>query len=92
MVARVPYEASGGFEPALEMLERRAAARLLAMNGTRVEEDAVVDYLYVDAGSHNPFRRVKPAAYAGGRVDLGKYVDLVREAAESVLAPFEGPG
>ena len=68
------------------------AAEALAMNGTRVEEDAVVDYLYVDAGSHNPFRRVKPAAYAGGRVDLGKYVDLVREAAESVLAPFEGPG
>lgn len=30
MVTRVPYEASGGFEPALEMLERRAAARLLA--------------------------------------------------------------
>ena len=29
MVTRAPYDA-GGFEPALEMLERRAAARLLA--------------------------------------------------------------
>jgi len=27
-----------------------------------------------------------------GRVDWGKYADLVREAAKSVLAPFEGPG
>jgi RecA/RadA recombinase len=30
MVTRAPYEASGGFEPALEMLERRAETRLLA--------------------------------------------------------------
>jgi hypothetical protein len=26
------------------------------------------------------------------RVDWEKYADLVREAAKSVLAPFEGPG
>jgi len=67
-----------------------AAAEALAMNGADVGEDAVVDYVYVDAGSHNPFRRVRPAAYDGG-ADLEKYADLVREAARSVLAPLEEP-
>jgi hypothetical protein len=49
---------------------------------------SLVDYVYVDAGHGNPFRRVRPAGYGGG-VDLEKYVDLVREAGRSILIPFE---
>ena len=49
-----------------------------------------MDYVYVDAGHGNPFRRVRPAGYRGG-VDLEKYVGLVREAGRSVLMSFGAP-
>ena len=64
-----------------------AAAEALGMAGRRVGSGSVVDYVYVDAGHHNPYRRVRPAGYGGG-VDAEKYVDLVREAGRSVLMPF----
>jgi DNA polymerase elongation subunit (family B) len=67
-----------------------AAAEALGIAGKRMEVGSLVDYVYVDAGHGNPFRRVRPAGY-GGWVDLEKYVDLVREAWRSVLMPFEVP-
>jgi DNA polymerase elongation subunit (family B) len=65
-----------------------AAAEALEIAGDRMEVGSLVDYVYVDAGHGNPFRRVRPAVYGGG-VDVEKYVDLVREAGRSVLMPFE---
>jgi DNA polymerase elongation subunit (family B) len=64
-----------------------AAAEALGMAGARVEAGSLVDYVYVDAGHRNPFRRVRPAGYRGG-VDVEKYVELVRGAGRSVLMPF----
>jgi DNA polymerase elongation subunit (family B) len=64
-----------------------AAAEALGMAGARVEAGSLVDYVYVDAGHSNPFRRVRPAALGRG-VDVEKYVELVREAGRSVLMPF----
>ncbi len=65
-----------------------AAAEALGMTGARVEAGALIDYVYVDAGHRNPFRRVRPARYGGG-FDVEKYVELVREAGRSVLMPIE---
>jgi len=65
-----------------------AAAEALGMAKMRVEERTPIEYVYVDAGHSNRFRRVRPALY-GGRVDTDKYVDLVKEAGRSVLLPFD---
>jgi len=65
-----------------------AAAEALGMAKMRVEERTPIEYVYVDAGHSNRFRRVRPALY-GGRVDADKYVDLVTEAGRSVLLPFD---
>jgi DNA polymerase elongation subunit (family B) len=65
-----------------------AAAEALEMQRMKVEAWTPVSYVYVDAGHGNRFRRVRPAGY-GGRVDAEKYVELVREAGRSVLAPFD---
>jgi len=67
-----------------------AAAEALGIAGKRMEVGSLVDYVYVDAGHGNPFRRVRPAGYGGG-VDLEKYVGLIREAGRSVLMPFGDP-
>jgi DNA polymerase elongation subunit (family B) len=64
-----------------------AATEALGMAGQRVNSGSVVDYIYVDAGHHNPYRRVRPASY-GGVIDTEKYVELVREAGRSILMPF----
>jgi DNA polymerase elongation subunit (family B) len=66
------------------------AAEALEIAGKRMEGGSLVDYVYVDAGHGNPFRRVRPVGYGGG-VDLEKYIRLVREAGRSVLMPFEAP-
>ncbi|UCD43773.1 MAG: hypothetical protein JSV27_06350 [Candidatus Bathyarchaeota archaeon] len=65
-----------------------AAAEALGMTGRRMEAGTLVDYVYVDAGHSNPFRRVRPASY-GDEVDAEKYCQLVREAGRSILMPFE---
>jgi len=65
-----------------------AAAEALGMAKMRVEERTPIEYIYVDAGHSNRFRRVRPALYRG-RVDADKYVDLVTEAGRSVLLPFD---
>lgn len=66
------------------------AAEALTMNHAPPDVGTLVDYLYVDAGNPNPFRRVKPADYTGGRPDLDKYAALARSAAATVLSPFTG--
>ena len=48
---------------------------------------SLIDYVYVDAGHANPFRRVRPAGRGSG-YDAEKYVQLVREAGRSILMPF----
>ena len=65
------------------------AAEALAMNHAPPDVGTLIDYLHVDSANANPFRRVKPASFQGGRVDLEKYVELVEAAAETVLSPFE---
>jgi DNA polymerase elongation subunit (family B) len=65
-----------------------AAAEALSMTGRRMEAGTLIDYVYVDAGHSNPFRRVRPAAY-GIKVDTEKYCQLVREAGRSVLMSFQ---
>ena len=69
-----------------------AAARALNMNGVGVGAGSLIDYLYVDAGHRNPFRRVRPARFAEGRIDVEKYVDLVREAVESLMGVLDQRG
>ncbi|MBA7466809.1 hypothetical protein GH157_02285 [archaeon] len=64
-----------------------AAAEALALTGTRVVKGSLIDYVYVDAGHGNPFRRVRPAGRGSG-YDVEKYVQLVREAGRSILMPF----
>jgi DNA polymerase, archaea type len=64
------------------------AAEALTMNHAPPDVGTLVDYLYVDAGNTNPFRRVKPATYKGGNVDLAKYEEMARAAAATVLTPF----
>jgi DNA polymerase I len=65
-----------------------AAAEALGMTGARVGSGAFIDYVYVDAGHRNPYRRVRPAGQ-GRSYDAGKYSELVREAGRSVLMPFD---
>ncbi len=65
-----------------------AAAEALGMTGARVGSGALIDYVYVDAGHRNPYRRVRPAGQGRG-YDAGKYSELVREAGRSVLMPFD---
>jgi DNA polymerase elongation subunit (family B) len=64
------------------------AAEALTMNHAPPDVGTLVDYLYVDAGNTNPFRRVKPASYDGGSADLAKYEEMARAAAATVLTPF----
>jgi DNA polymerase elongation subunit (family B) len=65
-----------------------AAAEALELQRMKVEARTSVNYVYVDAGHGNRFRRVRPGGY-GGKVDAEKYVELVRKAGRSVLMPFE---
>jgi DNA polymerase elongation subunit (family B) len=65
-----------------------AAAEALSLTGKHVERGTLIDYVYVDAGHSNPFRRVRPGRYRGP-ADVDKYVALVREAGRSVLMPFK---
>jgi len=45
-----------------------------------VEVGSLIEFLYVDAGNSNPFRRARPASFKQGRVDTYKYESLVRDA------------
>ncbi|MBW1932310.1 MAG: hypothetical protein JRI56_04670 [Deltaproteobacteria bacterium] len=58
------------------------------MNRVEVNVGSLIEFLYVDAGNLNPFRRVRPASFKQGGVDLIKYEGLVRDAAGTVLSVF----
>jgi len=66
-----------------------AAARALSMSGYGVVNGGLVEYVYVDAGHRNPYRRVKPPVFTGGRVDVEKYVKMVEAAAQTILSPVK---
>lgn len=70
------------------MLPHVAAAEALSINGNEVGKGSVIEYVFVDAGHKNPFRRVSPAGYHG-KFDAGKYIQLVKEAGKSLLMPFK---
>jgi len=67
------------------------AAELLVQKGVDVEAGDVVSFIYLDAGNINPWRRVAPAAVLDEgwrRYDREAYVDLVLDAAETLLGVF----
>jgi DNA polymerase elongation subunit (family B) len=58
-------------------------------------EGSVVNYLFVDADHRNPYLRVMPDSMLDGghrSYDRGKYVELVRRAAECLLRPIAADG
>jgi DNA polymerase elongation subunit (family B) len=65
------------------------AANALKMNRVRVGSGDLVNYLYVDAGNTNPFRRVGPAKLGGAKPDAEKYKTLVKQAAETIFSGLE---
>jgi DNA polymerase elongation subunit (family B) len=67
------------------------AARQLAMKGIEQRKGDLVDFIFLDAGHHNPYMRVAPAELLGKdwrEYDKEKYVDLALDAAETLLTPF----
>jgi DNA polymerase elongation subunit (family B) len=67
------------------------AVRQLAMKGMERRKGDLIEFIYVDAGHHNPYMRVVPTELLGDgwrKYDREKYVDLVLDAAETLLAPF----
>lgn len=65
-----------------------AAAWNLSYRGQKVEAGYVVEYVCVSQ-NRNPFRRVQPTLSDGARrIDLEKYVDMIRDAASSILNVF----
>ncbi|MFQ6076942.1 MAG: DNA polymerase domain-containing protein, partial [Candidatus Bathyarchaeia archaeon] len=66
-----------------------SAAISLAQHGKMVREGETVDFVYVNAGHHNPLRRVAPyIIYDDDYYDREKYRDMVLDAAETVLSTF----
>jgi DNA polymerase elongation subunit (family B) len=67
------------------------AARQLAMKGIEQRKGDLIEFIYVDAGHHNPYMRVAPTELldkSWREYDREKYVDLVLDAAETLLVPF----
>jgi len=67
------------------------AARQLSIKGVEVRPGDLVDFLYVEAGHRNPYRRVVPVGLVGQGwrgYDRAKYVDLLLDAAETILGAF----
>jgi DNA polymerase elongation subunit (family B) len=67
------------------------AARQLGQMGVDVRAGDLVDFLYVEAGDRNPYRRVAPTRHLkrGWRgYDRRKYLGLILSAAEEVLGPL----
>lgn len=51
-------------------------------------KDGNINYVFVNAGHRNPYRRVMPASMLNGdhrKYDSVKYVDLLRRAADNLL-------
>jgi DNA polymerase elongation subunit (family B) len=67
------------------------AAEQLVKGGVDVESGELVSFIYLDAGNRNPWRRVAPTALLDDgwrRYDVEAYVDLVLDAAETLLGVF----
>ncbi len=62
------------------------AANALNMNHLRVGSGDLVDYLYVDAGNSNQFRRVKPVKLGRAKPDAVKYLSIIRQMAETIFS------
>jgi len=53
------------------------------MHGIPVTTRDIVEFIYVDSGNRNPFRRVvAKQLYGGGEYDREKYIELLLDAAE----------
>ncbi len=66
-----------------------SAAVSLAQQGLAVKKGDTIDFLYVNARHCNPLRRVAPReTYDAGYYDREKYLDLILDAAETVLSTF----
>lgn len=71
------------------MFPHVSAAVNLASHGKSVKEGETVDFIFVNAGHHNPLRRVAPIEIFDSKYyDREKYRDMVLDAAETVLSIF----
>lgn len=72
------------------MFPHVSAAVNLASHGKSVKEGEAIDFLFVNAGHHNPLRRVVPIEiFDSEYYDCEKYREMVLDAAETVLSTFE---
>ncbi len=66
------------------------AALQLRLNGYSLAPGDVVEFLYTNSGHRNPMMRVQAwKLYDGRGYDVEKYVQLLLDAAESILAVFD---
>ncbi|MEM2094851.1 MAG: DNA polymerase domain-containing protein, partial [Candidatus Bathyarchaeia archaeon] len=71
------------------MLPHVAAAKQIEMRGTRLTDGETVNFLYVNAGHSNPYRRVVSIPMQGrSYYDKERYVELALDVAETVLGAF----
>jgi DNA polymerase elongation subunit (family B) len=67
------------------------AVRQLAMKGMKRRKGDLIEFIYIDAEHQNPYMRIAPTELLGDgwrEYDREKYVDLVLDAAETLLAPL----
>lgn len=62
----------------------------LAQEGKEVKAEENINFLYLNAAHADPLKRVIPAALRDSRscYDRGKYVEMLLDAAETILSPF----
>ncbi len=74
------------------MLPHVVAARHLARQGKKLEEYAIVDFIYTNSEHSNPLRRVLPTDMMGdgcNYYDREKYGKLVLDVADTILKTFK---
>lgn len=65
------------------------ASLQLKMNGIKIHSGEIIKYIYINAYHRNPLRRVKAwKIYDGEKYDAEKYVELLLDAAETILTVF----
>jgi len=65
------------------------ASLQLKMNGIKIHSGEIIEYIYINAYHRNPLRRVKAwKIYDGEKYDAEKYVELLLDAAETILTVF----
>ena len=73
------------------MFPHVTAAIQMIQKGKKLRTGESIDFWYVDADNPNPFRRVVPASIMNSGhkyYDVNKYVDMVLDAAETILGVF----